>query len=334
MSNLDLPIKYSSPLITEGDKDAVLRAMSSGWLAGDGPIVREFEQALCDYTGYKYAIAVCNATAALDTVFLIERPSTAPNMTFVGTVNQHPISLVDSVNYHQVIDDPRLVDIGVSIAGYPCNNTRIVDDAHYLHRGMAHMKGPEHRVSVLSFHAIKPITCGEGGAILTNDVNIHLKAQAIINHGKNDLRRTPSRGYTNRRMASINAALGLSQLGRHDYMLRHRQAVALTYDTGLKAILFSTPPYHQHHARHLYQIKFNSNGTRDEFALRLKLKSILTQIHYEPINSNAEIFPNASNHWKTTLSLPMHNALTAAQVKYVVSVCNEITDQLIWEDYR
>ena len=329
-----LPVKYSSPLITDSDKVAVMKAMSGDWIAGDGPIVREFEQALCDYTGYKYAIATCNATVALDTVHLLEKPTKAPAMTFVGTTNRYVISLVDSINDHQVIDDPELVDIGVSIAGYPCLSTRIVDDAHYLYRNMAKDKSETHKVSVLSFHAIKPITCGEGGAILTNDKELHDKARAITNHGKNAKSSEPRMGFTNYRMPSINAALGLSQLKRHDDMLDIRRTVAYLYDRELKSVLFSLPGLKARHAWHLYQIKFNHSGTRDEFRERLKLSGVLTQIHYKPILADKEIFPNAWNHWKTTLSLPMHNALTREQVNYVIKQCNKITEEMYHEGYK
>jgi dTDP-4-amino-4,6-dideoxygalactose transaminase len=329
------PVKYSSPLITQDDKDAVLAALDSDWIAGDGPIVREFEQALCNYTGYRYAITTCNATVALDAVYTILRPTRAPVMSFVATANRHEkIKLIDSVNDRQVIDDPEIADIGVSMAGYPCLNMPIVDDAHYLHRGMAHMKGKAHQASVLSFHAIKPITCGEGGAILTNDCDLYEQCRAIVNHGKNAYRAMPVRGYLNYRMPSINAALGLSQLKRHDWMLRHRRSIASYYSTELKAALFSLPEWHEYHSWHLYQIKFNSGKTRDEFKERLFYKGILTQKHYQPIVPLKDDYPNAYNHWRTTLSLPMHNALTEEQVKYVVQQCNKITRDLHWENYK
>lgn len=193
-----------------------------------------------------------------------------------------------------------------------------------------------------SFHPVKPITCGEGGAVTTNDQGFADEVRALRSHGRDSdgLVRSLSGNY---RMPDINAALGLSQLKRVDEMQEVRCELACTYLALLPpddermtshGILtadddaVSCPVSH-----HLYPVRIK-NGRRDEVKAKLNAQGIGAQVHYNPpvhlqpyyrerFGYKPGDFPEAEAWSEEELSLPLHSQMTEADVERVVDALGE-----------
>lgn len=189
--------------------------------------------------------------------------------------------------------------------------------------------------AVLSFHPIKHVAMGEGGAVLTNDDGIAHRARVYRNHG---MTRDPKEwshapeadapwyyemheiGW-NYRASEMQCALGLSQLARIDESIRRRRAIAARYDQLLAGLNHLTPPpCDDGHVWHLYPIAidFDAVGkTRGRVMTELAERGIGTQVHYIPVNrqpyyaqSANALTPGADGYYCGTLSIPMYPGLS------------------------
>lgn len=329
MTNPSSPIPYNKPWITKDDINAVSSVLSSGNIAGHTPAVERFEEAIEEYTGYKYAIAVNSATSGLFLAYRIftqnnyvdSRLITVPALTFIATANMalargsEPVAVDCDPNKYTTDN----ADVGVSYAGYPINKSLVADDAHYLYPGMALHK--EHIVSVLSTHAIKNITSGEGGVVLTNNFALYTEMKAESDHGRGT-KDGFGFGY-NYRMAAINAALANSQLKRHDEALERRRAIADYYRKHLQHDWIVHPPDHERHSYHLYVIRVPAK-IRDALREDLAWRGIGTQVHYPPVHTYGHISwhtdcRNAEEIYRTAISIPMSAAMGEAEARQVVN---------------
>jgi dTDP-4-amino-4,6-dideoxygalactose transaminase len=225
---------------------------------------------------------------------------------------------------------------------------RIVEDA-------AHAVGAGYRgapvgdcrysdIAVFSFHPVKIITTGEGGATLTNDAALAARMMRLRSHGTTrDAERLKERrpgdwyyevqelGW-NYRLTDLQAALGLSQMARlHDYVAR-RTALAARYDRLLAGSGLDLPwcAADCASAWHLYVVGWNeaaSGVSRAEAFARLRAAGIGVQVHYIPLHTQPYFaamgfrpgqFPNAEAHYARAITIPLHAALTEAQQDIVV----------------
>jgi UDP-4-amino-4,6-dideoxy-N-acetyl-beta-L-altrosamine transaminase len=181
--------------------------------------------------------------------------------------------------------------------------------------------------STLSFHPVKHICAGEGGAVLTNNAELACRASQLRSHGIkrpfSDVDETPwfyeqeTLGW-NYRLTDLQAALGLSQLTRLEQFLVKRRTLAKRYDQILRKSPFNEyincPPFEDGHAWHLYIIRFIDHKLRNQAYKFFKSKNILTQIHYIPVykhpyyQKNLEKFrlPGAEAFYQSCLSIPMY----------------------------
>jgi perosamine synthetase len=346
MNNSSSPsIPYNRPWITQDDIDAVAAVVRSGNIAGHTTLVDEFEEAIAEYTGYSHAVAVNSATSGLFLAYRVftqnnyvdSRLISVPTLTFIATANMalargsEPVA----IDCHPDNMTTDCGDVGVSYGGYPISRSIVADDAHYLYPKMAQYKS--HIVSVLSTHAIKSITSGEGGVVLTDDYALYKEMKAESDHGRGTNTRF-SFGY-NFRMPAMNAALALSQLKRHDEALARRRAIADHYRKHLQDEWIIHPPDHKHHSYHLYVIRVPAE-VRDEIRLALSFRGIGTQIHYPLVHTYKQISwhtdcKNAEEVYRTAISLPMSAAMEEAEASRVVSAVyaslNKLLDKALVE---
>ena len=215
-SKLQAPsyIPYGRQSIDEHDVAAVCSVLRSDWLT-TGPKVPEFEQAIADYVGAKYAVAVSHGTAALHAAMyaICIKPGDeviVPPITFAATSNcvvyQGGIPVFADVDHDTLLLDPAKVEekitektraiIGVDYAGQPCDydSLRKIADKNnlVLVADGCHALGAEYRgkkvgsladMTVFSFHPVKHITTGEGGMITTDDVELAKRMRLFRNHG-------------------------------------------------------------------------------------------------------------------------------------------------------
>lgn len=337
---LKYQLNYSQSRLTSDDKKAVMDCLDGDWLAGRGKIVTEFEEAIAHYTGYKHAIAVNSATSGLYLALMIlgYGEITIPSLTFVATMNA---ALLAGCSVKIVDVDPETYllpkhhstqSVAVSYAGYPLSQkSTIYDDAHSLNKGMGIYSGTG--VSVISTHAIKPITTGEGGVVLTNRADDEWDIRMLSDHGNGDT----LYGH-NMRMSSIQAALGLSQLESAYEMFLWRKEIATIYRDGLAGLPVKLQQDSNSHSNHIFPVILPDRIHRDWFREALKAEGVLTQIHYEPlhllakrhisgneINTNND-YPVAESMWYHGFSLPMHNAMTLKEARQVVDAMQKIFD--------
>lgn len=380
----DRPIGYGRQSIDESDVDAVVAALASDHLT-QGPGVLRFERDLCGATGSTHAVACSSGTSALHLALLAlgvgegARVVTSAN-TFLAsaTAALHARAEVEFVDVELPggnLDPARLADrlarpprvdavVAVHFAGRPCDLSAllelkrrhgfrlVVDGCHALgataavgERRLRVGEVPGVDAVALSFHPVKHVTTGEGGAVLFRDVEAAERARRLREHGIDrapehvpfeDSRATPpwfgamvDLGF-NYRLTELQAALGRSQLARLDGFLAARRRLARRYAELLEGC--ELPPDDPGHAWHLYVVRVGADE-RDDLMAFLKEGGIGTQLHYYPVplqpffrargGWSERDFPNAVQHARRSLSLPLHPGLADEDQERVAAALAE-----------
>ena len=364
-------INYGKQSINQDDIDAVINVLKSDFLT-QGPKVVEFERDLSSYCSVKYAKVVCNATAALHLAYLAiglepgDVVWTTAN-TFVATANAalYCGATVDFVDidlrtYNLSINSlkeklmqakkdnklPKLL-VPVHFAGQSCEmkaiwelskeyGFKVIEDAshalggEYLNKKIGNCEYSD--MAVFSFHPVKMITTGEGGAIMTNSKDLSDKIELMRSHGitkdpSNFVNESDGSWYYeqqilgfNYRLTDIQAALGISQLTRLDSFVEKRRAIAKQYCDQLNDDILPYQHPDTNSSWHLFVIQTKN---RKEIYQNLKEQDIMSQVHYIPVNHqpfhNAKILINSDVFYQYCLSLPIYVDLTVDEQKKVIS---------------
>lgn len=366
-------IAYSKQQITNSDIAAVCEAMQAEILTG-GDKVAKFEEAICEYVGVKHAVVMNSATSALHVGYLAlgikenDEVITTP-LTFAATANAAlmagakvkfcDIKFDGNINENklsELITSKTKVIAPVDFGGNSVNiieimkiarvkGIKVLDDAsHALGSAIEGVKvGCHADASVFSFHAIKPITTFEGGALVTNDDEIAKKARLYRSHGisKTELWHSDMSllGY-NYRLSDVACALGLNQLKRLDEMIEIRENIAKFYDERFdKNPYFSLIkiPENKKSSRHLYPILLFSNlwNSKEEIFKELHLRGVGVQVHYKPtyqfsfytkLYGEIEL-KTAEDFYKAELSLPCHQSMSMDDAKFVADTLLEVLSE-------
>jgi len=369
-------IPYGRQNISADDVDAVVEVLQSDWLT-TGPKVSEFEAALGQFSTAQHAVVFSSGTAALhaamDAIGLqVGDEVVVPAISFVATancvvyqggtpifadINPHTL-LIDIDNVRRKISPRTRAVIAMDYAGQPCDYLALRElcDEHglILVADACHSLGatvndiPVGRLAdltVFSFHPVKSITTGEGGALVTESEEYAQRAKTFRNHGiDSDHHQRAQQGAWrydmhslgfNYRLTDIQAALGISQLAKLPNWIARRQEIAKLYDGELSGIPGVTPLSVSDkvgHAYHLYVIKLESGQegiTRDELFDRLRDAGIGVNVHYLPIFQHSfyrnnypvdeSLYPNACSVAESILSLPIYPAMSDQDVMTVVT---------------
>jgi len=193
--------------------------------------------------------------------------------------------------------------------------------------------------AVLSFHPVKHITTGEGGAVLTNRQDIYERLISLRSHGIiNDPGRMEEQhgpwyyemtdlGF-NYRMTDIQSALGVSQLGKLDGWLERRREIARGYDEAFRDIEAVTTPYISPNAEHAYHLYVLQVPERRAVFERLRAAGIGVQVHYIPVHLQPYYrkhlgyqqgdYPAAEAYYEGCVSIPMFPSLGSNDIEYVI----------------
>lgn len=352
-----MTIPYGRQSIDEADIAAVVEVLRSPWLT-QGPKVAEFEQALCDYTGAKFAVAMSSGTAALHA---------AAHAAGLGTddlVVTSPLSFVASANAARYVGaqvgfvdidpdtlnvDPGMVPsadafVAVHYAGLPmdlgrlANRPRVVieDAAHAI--GARTADGPvgncaRSDMCCFSFHPVKTMTTGEGGAVTTNSPDLAERLRRFRHHGIVALRDVGVVAYDieeigyNCRLTDLQASLGCTQIAKLDRFVSERNQIAVAYRQRLlKVDGIELPPEPSEMTRHAYHLFTVRVSHRDAVVAALRDQGIGVQVHYPSIQSFTA-FRGSSDVWpcpaadaacKRLMSLPIFPGLEDDQIDEVV----------------
>ena len=369
-------IPYGKQSIDEDDINSVVEVLKSDFLT-TGPKIKEFEDELCRYTNAKYCVAVANGTAALHLASLVllnkgDKVITTPN-SFVATSNS--ILYVEAIPIFVDIQEDGNIDLDlceeelkkdssikaiyvVNFSGNIVNqkklkylketyNIKILEDcAHSLGATFEGIKAgscENSDCSILSFHPVKHITTGEGGAITTNSKEIYEKLLELRAHG---IKRLPdfapwyyemhSLGF-NYRITDMQAALGISQLKKLDSFIKRRKEIALKYDKALlNSVVKPLYSFNQNSSYHLFVVKVDFsklNISKVELFNKMREKNIGLQLHYIPINKQPyykslgygnEDTPIMNRYYDECFSLPMYSSLSNEEQEYVIKTLFEV----------
>jgi len=377
-------ISYSKQCIDRSDIDAVVNVLNGDYLT-QGPTLETFESDLKLYFGARYCCAVSNGTAALHLAGLAlgwepgDIVITSP-ITFLATANcivyvraTPDFVDIDPVTY--TIDPNQVEDkikaykskgkkvkavIGVDYAGHPCDWKALREIADYYELqlvndnchalGASYLGGKDYAVSYAdvvtqSYHPVKNITSGEGGAVFTNDPGIDKKIRLLRTHGmsKDEAKLEKNDGHWyyemhevgyNYRITDFQCALGSSQLKKLDGFVQRRRDIAQKYDESFSIndnLKIPETNSSVDHAYHLYplQIDFDKLSlTKTEYFEKMKKLGINLQVHYIPVhlqpfykrNYGFKLYdyPIAESFYERAVSIPLYPSLTDAEVEMIV----------------
>jgi len=378
-------IPYGHQSINNRDINAVIKVLKSDWIT-QGSCVDLFEKKLAQYCGAKYAVVVSSGTAALHLACLAagmkkgDEALTSP-ITFLATSNAvlytgaKPVFVdvdEDTANIKieaikKNITGKTKAILPVHFAGLPCNMREIGAIAK-KHRLMviedaSHAVGAKYKVGgkllkvgscwhsdmcIFSFHPVKHITTGEGGAITTNNRQLYEKLKALRSHGVYQDEQVKKRGVWfyemrdlgfNYRLTDLQCALGISQLTRINKFVSNRKKIAKEYCKAFKGVDGLQIPFeHKDYISswHLFVLKIDFkkfNMTRNALMKKLKKKGVGTQVHYIPVyqqpyyrrlklgNRNC---PNAEKYYRECLSIPIFPEMSISDVRKVIKTIKQV----------
>lgn len=359
-------IPLFKPKIAEEAVEAVKDVLLSGWI-GLGPRTLEFEKAFADYVGTPHCIALNSGTAALHIALKLLGVGQGDevittSLTFVSTNHsilyegaepvfadiQANTGNLDPASIKDRISERTKAIILVHFAGYPCdldeiyalardNNIGVIEDC-------AHAAGAEYRgrrigegeLCTFSFHAVKNLPTGDGGALTTSSEAFDARSRKLrwLGIDKSTYARASASNYSwdylveevgyKYHMNDITAAIALVQLAKLDEENARRRAIAARYSQNLTG----TPG--------LRLLEYENDRTsafwffpilaedRDGLMMKLSDANVDTGVHFRRNDAypmyREEDLPETESFWRKELSLPMHLSLTDEHVDYICDV--------------
>ncbi len=376
-------IYYGHQWIDEEDIKAVSNVLSSDYLTC-GPRVDELERTLEVYTGSRYGVAVSNGTAALHCACLAagigagDEVITTP-LTFAASANcilycgGKPVFAdidpetynINPANVEACITDKTKAVIAVDFTGQAVKikEIREICDRHNLIfiEDAAHAIGTTYQgrpigsladMTCFSFHPVKTITAGEGGAITTNDDRFYRRLVLAHTHGithdETLMEGAPhegqwyyeqiSLGY-NYRMTDFQAALLLSQLKKLEKFKARRKEIVKRYNEAFASvpeILIQKEIPESDTCRHLYIIRLDLvklTCTRRQFFDAMSVENVQCQVHYVPVywfpyyrhlGYERGLCPNAEEVYKGIMSIPLYPKMGDEDVEDVIHAVKKV----------
>ncbi len=378
----DTKLSYGRQYIDSEDIAAVADTLNSDFLTC-GPKVEAFEAELCQLTGAGYAAAVSNGTAALHVACLAagigpgDEVITTP-ITFAATANAvlycggTPIFAdidpetyeIDPLSIESKITHKTKAVITVDFTGQACDYDaiRAVCRKHglLLIEDAAHSIGTRYRgipvgkiadLTTFSFHPVKTVTAGEGGAVLAQDAALAERVKLFARHGitreKELLRDQGNSGWYyeqqllgyNYRLTDLQCALAVSQLKKLDRFAARRRELAEQYDRLLGAIpevRLQKETDGSETVRHLYILRLDFIGlccTRKEIYDALQAENIGVNVHYIPVyyfpyyqqlGYQKGLCPRAEEYYESCLTLPLFYSMTDRDQLDVVHAVDKV----------
>ena len=337
-------ILVMKPMLDAREDEAVLRVLHSNWLIS-GPECEAFEHEFEEHVG-GYAVTVSSATAGMHLVLEAlelprydytgepKDPILVPALTHIATADAarmaHRVTLCD-VGEDLLLKVPPLgnaaaflpVDLYGRLWSPPANIPKrpiIVDAAHSIGEWTLDDRDPRITAFVFSFHAMKNMTTGEGGMVVTRDANLAREVRLLREHGQD--RTAPGRPFVRfgfkYNMPDILAAIGRAQLKKLPWWMARRRELANRYDDMIANVPAEAPyigavPRDDHSSPrlstpHLYVVRVKD---RDGVQARMAEQGIQTLVHYKslsvdgPYATERGACPAAEKAGDEVLTLPL-----------------------------
>jgi dTDP-4-amino-4,6-dideoxygalactose transaminase len=361
-------VPFADPYITEEDVSNVCEAVRNKRLS-QGEYVERFEKEFASFIGVKHAVTVSSGTSALHLALVITDVGPGdevivPSFSFVATANcvlyqgAKPVFVdIDPLTYniapHKIeekISKRTKAIIPVHYGGQPADmdlimelanryGLYVIEDAAEAHGALykGRKAGSISHVACFSFYPNKNMTTGEGGCITTNIGELAEKTRMMRSHGQDGRYQHVMLGY-NYRLTDIQAALGLSQLKRLNWVIEkkiekaqyYNKRINESFDDGVK------PPYVAPYATHtymLYTVRLKNQEKRDYAIKKLEKNGVETRIAFPPIhlqpfyqklfNYNRGLLSVTEEVADTVLSLPIYPHIESETQDYVLSLLKE-----------
>lgn len=377
-------IFYGHQYLDDADIQAVVDVLKGDYLTC-GPNITSLEKALCDLTGAKYCIAISNGTAALHVACMAagvgpgDEVITTP-MTFAASANcalycgATPVFAdidpetynIDPEDIERKITEKTKAVVAVDFTGQAVkvDEIRKICDKHGILfiEDAAHSIGTTYNgvqvgnmadMTTFSFHPVKTVTGGEGGAVMTNDKALYDKLVLYRSHGitrNEDMMEKESEGgwyYEmidlgyNYRMTDFQAALIESQLKKLPAFKARRQEIVKRYNEAfadVEQIFVQKEIPESDTTRHLYivQLKLDTlQATRREVFDALAAENVQCNVHYIPVyyfpyyqklGYQKGLCPNAEAAYEGFISIPLYPAMTDADVEDVITAIKKVVN--------
>jgi perosamine synthetase len=354
-------IPIANPMIGEEEKRAVLEVLDSGLLA-QGPKVMAFEDAFARMCGVRYAVATSSGTTALHVALLAhgigpgDEVITTP-FTFIASANAilyvgaRPAFVdIDPATFNV---DPARIEAAMTVRtkaimpvhlfGLMCDmepimalarahNLVVIEDACQAHGAEYHgRRAGSFGTGCFSFYPTKNVTSGEGGMITTDDAGVAERCRIIRQHGMRRRYYHDELGF-NFRMTDVHAAIGLAQLEKLESFNEARAANARFLSEHLVGVATPVVSNGYRHVFHQYTVRV-PDGRRDVVVDGLRDREIGTGVYYPVPVHRQRVYvergyegalPEAERASAEVLSLPVHPALSSADLEAIVAAVNEL----------
>ena len=377
-------IFYGHQYIDDADIQAVVEVLKSDYLTC-GPKIEELEKKLCAVTGAKYAVVCSNGTAALHMACQAAGIGAGDEMittpiTFAASANYalycgaKPVFAdineetynIDPAHVESLTTEKTKAVVAVDYTGQSVELDRLLahcrkhnlvlieDGAHVIGTSYNGKKnGSIADMTTLSFHPVKTVTGGEGGAVLTNSEEYYQKLLLYRSHGitKNPakMEHEPDGPWyyeqvalgMNYRMTDMQAALIISQLDKLPLFMKRRKEIVKAYDEAFSKLpqLFVQKEIPQSDTtRHLYILRIIPEKLkidRKQFFEALAAENICCQVHYIPVyyfpyyeklGYQKGLCPKAEKLYEEEISLPLYYAMTDQDVDDVIQAVTKIVE--------
>ena len=380
----DTKIFYGHQYIDEADIQAVVDVLRSDYLTC-GPKIGELEKKLCQITGAKYAVVCSNGTAALHLACMAagltaeDEVITTP-ITFAASANcalycgAKPVFAdineetynIDPANVEALTNEKTRAVVAVDFTGQSVELDRLTEHCRkhnlVLIEDGAHVIGTRYNgkcngsiadMTTLSFHPVKTVTCGEGGAVLTNSEEYYKKLILYRAHGitraPEQMEHEPYGSWyyeqialgMNYRLTDIQAALLISQLNKLPAFSKRRKEIVKAYNEAflkLPQIIVQKEIPESDTTRHLYILRLNRERLkidRKQFFEALAAENICCNVHYIPtyyfpyyekLGYKRGLCPKAEKLYEEIISLPLYYAMTDQDVQDVIGAVTKIAE--------
>ena len=374
-------LPFSVPSMGEDEIAAVAEVLRSGWIT-TGPKCQQLESAFSQYVGAKHAIAVSSATGGMHVTLMALGIGAGdevitPSQTWVSTINiitllgAEPVMvdvdrdtlMVQPAQIEAAITEKTKAIIPVHYAGAPADLTAlreiaarhniplIEDAAHAIGTRFGDEMIGSQGTAIFSFHAIKNMTCAEGGMVVTDDDELADKVRCFKFHGlavdafdRQALGRKPQAevvapGYKYN-LADINAAIALVQLEKLPAMNARRQELVARYRKALQGsplLPLTVPEYPHHHAWHLFMVRVDKDLCgidRNTMMEKLKEHGIGTGLHFRAAHTQKYYrekypelcLPNTEWNSASLMTLPLFPDMQDSDVDRVVKAISDILE--------